>query len=118
MYLEFTVSQTLEHFLACHQHAFEAFQGVPSKIIYDYVAGHIIDLMCPPPLCGRRKAKPMAVIGGSRTCGNIIGYREFNQSRSALSSFQTARLRPPAEAAQAGSHARNAAALARSVNSA
>jgi hypothetical protein len=35
MYLEFTVSQTLEHFLACHQHAFEAFHGVPSKIMID-----------------------------------------------------------------------------------
>jgi transposase len=33
MYLEFTVSQTLEHSLTCHQHAFEAFHGVPSKIM-------------------------------------------------------------------------------------
>ena len=29
MYVEFTVSQTMEHFLACHQHAFAAFAGVP-----------------------------------------------------------------------------------------
>ena len=27
MYVEFTVSQTMEHFLACHQHAFEKFEG-------------------------------------------------------------------------------------------
>jgi hypothetical protein len=25
MYVEFTVSQTMEHFLACHEHAFKAF---------------------------------------------------------------------------------------------
>ena len=35
MYLEFTVSQTMEHFLACHQHAFEFFgrfcQGNPTS---------------------------------------------------------------------------------------
>jgi transposase len=32
MYVEFTVSQTMEHFLACHEHAFRAFNGVPTKI--------------------------------------------------------------------------------------
>ena len=31
MYVEFTVSQTMEHFLACHEHGFAAL-GVPSKI--------------------------------------------------------------------------------------
>jgi transposase len=35
MYVEFTVSQTMEHFLACHEHAFTAFGGVPSKIMVD-----------------------------------------------------------------------------------
>jgi hypothetical protein len=29
MYVEFTVSQTMEHFLSCHEHAFAAFGGVP-----------------------------------------------------------------------------------------
>lgn len=33
-YLEFTVSCDLEHFLACHVHAFEAL-GIPEKILYD-----------------------------------------------------------------------------------
>src|SRR5258705_10189927 len=33
MYVEFTVSQTMEHFLACHQHAFAALGGVPLKIM-------------------------------------------------------------------------------------
>jgi transposase len=35
MYVEFTVAQTMEHFLAAHEHAFEAFGGVPSRIMID-----------------------------------------------------------------------------------
>ena len=52
MYLEFTVLQTMEHFLGCHMNAFEFFGGVPQSIMVDYVAGNIINLMCPPRLCG------------------------------------------------------------------
>jgi transposase len=35
MYVECTVSQTMEHCLACHQHAFEFFGGVPKKGMVD-----------------------------------------------------------------------------------
>jgi transposase len=35
MYLEFTVSQTLEHFLNCHQNAFHYFGGTVKKIMVD-----------------------------------------------------------------------------------
>ena len=35
MYVEFTVAQTMEHFLACHQNAFQAFGGVPGRIMID-----------------------------------------------------------------------------------
>ena len=42
MYLEFTVSQTMEHFLTCHQHAFEAFHGVPSKIMIDNLKSAVL----------------------------------------------------------------------------
>lgn len=35
MYVEFTVSQTMEHFLACHENAFRAFGGVPARIMID-----------------------------------------------------------------------------------
>jgi transposase len=34
MFVEFTVSQTMEHFLACHEHGFAAFGRVPSKIMF------------------------------------------------------------------------------------
>jgi transposase len=35
MYLEFFVAQTMEHFLAAHEHAFAAFGAVPTRIMID-----------------------------------------------------------------------------------
>jgi transposase len=42
MYVEFTVSQTMEHFLSCHEHAFTAFGGVPSKIMVDNMKSAVL----------------------------------------------------------------------------
>ena len=42
MYVEFTVSQTMEHFLACHQNAFLAFGGVPARIMVDNLASAVL----------------------------------------------------------------------------
>ncbi len=42
MYLEFTVKQTMEHFLAAHEHAFAAFGGVPSRVIIDNLKTGVI----------------------------------------------------------------------------
>jgi len=42
MYLEFTVSQTMEHFLACHQNAFDAFGGAPQKIMVDNLKSAVL----------------------------------------------------------------------------
>ena len=42
MYVEFTVSQTMEHFLACHEHAFKAFGGVPAKIMVDNLKSAVL----------------------------------------------------------------------------
>jgi transposase len=42
MYLEFTVSQTMEHFLACHEHAFAAIQGVPAKLMIDNLRSAVL----------------------------------------------------------------------------
>jgi transposase len=41
MYIEFTVSQTMEHFLACHQNAFAAL-GVPEKIMVDNLKSAVL----------------------------------------------------------------------------
>lgn len=35
MYLEFTLAETMEHFLSCHQHAFEYFGGVTRQVWVD-----------------------------------------------------------------------------------
>jgi hypothetical protein len=43
MYLEFTVSQTMEHFLAAHEHAFAAFNGLPTKIMIDNLKTGVIE---------------------------------------------------------------------------
>src|SRR5204863_3701652 len=42
MYVEFTVSQTMEHFLACHEHAFAAIQGVPAKLMIDHLRSAVL----------------------------------------------------------------------------
>ena len=41
MYVQFTVSQTMEHFLACHEHAFAAL-GVPTKIMVDNLKSAVL----------------------------------------------------------------------------
>ena len=42
MYLEFTVSQTMEHFLGCHQRAFQAFGRVPGKVMVDNLRSAVL----------------------------------------------------------------------------
>jgi len=42
MYLEFTVSQTMEHWLSCHQNALKFFGGVPRKIMVDNLKSAVI----------------------------------------------------------------------------
>ena len=42
MYVEFTVSQTMEHFLGCHQNAFAAFGAVPKKIMVDNLKSAVL----------------------------------------------------------------------------
>jgi len=42
MYVEFTVSQTMEHFLACHQHAFAFFGGIPHKVMVDNLKSAVL----------------------------------------------------------------------------
>jgi len=58
MYVEFTVSQTMEHWLSCHQHAFEFFGGVPDRVMVDNVPRNIINLMCPIVICGLQPPTP------------------------------------------------------------
>lgn len=45
MYVEFTVSQTMEHFLGCHVNAFNFFGGVPEKVMVDNLKSAVIKRM-------------------------------------------------------------------------
>ena len=42
MYVEFTVSQTMEHFLGCHQNALHFFKAVPEKIMVDNLKSAVL----------------------------------------------------------------------------
>lgn len=42
MYVEFTVSQTMEHFLGCHQRALEYFGRVPARIMVDNLKSAVL----------------------------------------------------------------------------
>jgi len=42
MYVEFTVSQSMEHFLGCHQNAFDWFGAVPGKIMVDNLKSAVL----------------------------------------------------------------------------
>lgn len=42
LYVEFTVSQTMEHFLAAHEHAFNAFQGLPARLMIDNLRSAVL----------------------------------------------------------------------------
>jgi transposase len=42
IYLEFTVSQSMEHFLSCHQNAFHFFGATPKKIMVDNLKSAVL----------------------------------------------------------------------------
>ena len=42
LYLEFTVLQTMEHFLSCHKNAFEFFGAVPQRIMVDNLKSAVL----------------------------------------------------------------------------
>jgi transposase len=65
-------TQSHEMLFDAHARAFAAFGGIPTRGMLDYVAGNIIELMFPPPLCSRRRVMPRVVSGGSRGSGNIM----------------------------------------------
>ncbi len=50
MYLEFTVSQQMEFFLACHENAFAAFGGCPARIMVDNLKSAVLQRLvgCAP----------------------------------------------------------------------
>lgn len=53
LYVEATRGQELQSWLGAHANAFEFYAGVPAVVVPDYVARHIIRVLCPTELCGR-----------------------------------------------------------------
>ncbi|MGP8112130.1 MAG: hypothetical protein ACLQFT_06760 [Steroidobacteraceae bacterium] len=51
-YVEASLTQSVADWLAAHVRALEYFGGVPAAIVYDFVPGNKIKLMCPSRLCG------------------------------------------------------------------
>lgn len=49
LYCEFTVSQSMEHFLACHKNAFDFFGAVPKKIMVDNLKSAVVRRMLGRP---------------------------------------------------------------------
>lgn len=43
LYVEFTTLQTMEHFLGCHQRAFEFFGGVPARVMVDNLKSAVLN---------------------------------------------------------------------------
>jgi transposase len=57
LYVEFTVSQTMEHFLAAHEHAFAAFAGCPARLMLDNLKSAVLSrLVGEAPLFNPRYA--------------------------------------------------------------
>jgi len=54
-FVEATLSQDLPSWIQSHVHAFEFFQGVSEILVYDYVPGNIIIIMCRMVLCGLQR---------------------------------------------------------------
>lgn len=43
IYVEFTLSEKMEHFLGCHKNAFEFFGGVPEKVMVDNLKSAVLE---------------------------------------------------------------------------
>lgn len=51
IYLRFFLDARMENFLRGHIGAFNTWCGLPKVLLYDFVAGHKIELLCPRSLC-------------------------------------------------------------------
>ena len=67
MYLEFFVSQSMEHFLAAHEHAFAAFNAVPARIMIDNLKTGVLE-----HLAGCEPVFNQRYLDYSRHCGFTI----------------------------------------------
>ena len=81
MYAEAVPSQDLESWLSAHVRMFGFYAGVPEILVVDYVARHIIGVLCPPELCGRRRS-PAGFRTGGGEGGAGTGHITFRAMRA------------------------------------
>ena len=71
LYVEFTLAETLEQFLSCHQNAFRFFQGVPGKVMLDNLKTAVLSHPCGQPAAYHPRYEDFARYYGfePRACG-------------------------------------------------
>ena len=70
-------AETTEAFCDGHVRAFAFFGGVPQSILYDYVPGHVIVLLCPERFCAPHRVDPTNL--GDRGHIMIKGWRAIRE---------------------------------------
>jgi transposase len=91
--------ETQEMVFDAHNRAFAFFGGVPERMVYDYVPGNIIVVMCPPRLCGG----PPQMRGIAMAVGHIlIKGRQAIRGASARSAKLVAGEAPPKKSKEPG----------------
>jgi len=85
MYVEFTVSQTMEHFLSCHEHAFKAFGGVPARVMVDNLKSAVLQRLAGvAPVFNRRYADFARHYGFTITPCNVRAANEKGRVESGV----------------------------------
>ena len=109
-----TYGESLPEVIEGFEEGWEFFDGVFRVLIVDYVTRHIIRVLCPPELCGRRRSPAVFRTGGGEG-GAGTGPHNVQSDASHLSSdssdLQTGVVRNAAEE-PGGSAARRAASFA------
>ncbi len=103
-----------------HELAFRRLGGTPRTVVLDYVPRHIIELLCPAPLCGhgRRQGERPEKRHCPRAGWAHNDQSEASQSSNAASERHTGLRGHPSESSSGGSHKRSAASFARVLISA
>ena len=73
LYVEFTLGESQEHFLACHQHAFESFGGSPRRVMVDNLKSAILSHPAGQPALYHPRYLDFARHYGFQICACNVG---------------------------------------------
>lgn len=76
-YAEACPSERLPDWIGVHTNLFSFLGGVPKFVVYDYVPGHVIGLLCPERLCGPQPLDPTVLDDGGHI--TIRGQRAIRE---------------------------------------